>query len=130
MLPPQQLAYRKGLGTCDALLSITDKLQRALDMGAEARVVQIDFSSAAFGRVNHVGLLYKLRSAGVGGMVLSIIKEFLTDHTQRVCVDGRFSRFVDVVSGVPQGSVPGPLLFILYIGGLFDIVENYLFLLC
>ena len=126
ILPPQQFAYRKGLGTCDALLSITDKLQRALDIGGEARVVQIDFS-AAFDRVNHAGLLYKLRSVGVGGPVLSIIEEFLTDRTQRVCVDGCFSRSADVVSGVPQGSVLGPLLFILYIGGLFDLVEIDLF---
>ena len=56
-----QFAYRKGLDTCDALLCMSHTLQSALDSGQEARVVQIDLS-AAFDRVNHQGILYKLCS--------------------------------------------------------------------
>ena len=56
-----QFAYRKGLGTCDALLCVSHTLQSALESGQEARIVQIDFS-AAFDRVNHLGILYKLYS--------------------------------------------------------------------
>ena len=61
-----QFAYQKGLGTCDALLCMSLTLQSALESGQEARIVQIDFS-AAFDRVNHLGIFYKLCSVGIGG---------------------------------------------------------------
>ena len=64
VLPTTQFAYRKGLGTCDALLCVSHTLQSALESGQEARTVQIDFS-AAFDRVNHMGSLYKLCSVGI-----------------------------------------------------------------
>ena len=75
VLPTTQFAYRKGLGTCDALLCVAYTLQNALEMGQEARIVQIDFS-AAFDRVNHQGILFKLCSVGVGGSVLSVLTQF------------------------------------------------------
>ena len=59
VLPTTQFAYRKGLGTCDALLCVSHTLERALESLQEARIVQIDFS-AAFDRVNHQGIFYKL----------------------------------------------------------------------
>ena len=64
VLPTTQFAYRKGLGTCDALLCVSHTLQSALENGHEARMVQIDFS-AAFDRVNHLGILYKICSVGI-----------------------------------------------------------------
>jgi hypothetical protein len=76
LLPPCQFAYRKGLGTCDALLTVSHHLQAALDRRLEARLVQLDFS-AAFDRVSHVGLLYKLRSIGLSGSMLSMVEQFL-----------------------------------------------------
>ena len=76
MLPTTQFAYRKGLGTCDALLCVSHTLQCALEIGQEARIVQIDFS-AAFYWVNHQGILYKLCSVGIRGSVLSISSQFL-----------------------------------------------------
>ena len=97
-----------------------------IDCGAEARIVQIDFS-AAFDRVNHRGMIYKLKSVGIGGSILSIVEEFLTDRSQRVCIDGSCIRFIDVVSGFPQGSVLGRFLFILYTADLFGLVENDFF---
>ena len=57
VLPTTQFAYRKGVGTCDTLLCMSHTLQSALESGQEARIVQIDFS-AAFGRVNHLGIFY------------------------------------------------------------------------
>ena len=76
MLPTTQFAYRKGLGTCNALLSMSHALQSALESGPEARIVQIDFS-AAFDWVNHQGFLYNLGSMGIGGSVLSMFTQFL-----------------------------------------------------
>ena len=88
-----QFAYRKGLGTCDALLCVSHTLQSALENGQEAWIVQIDFS-AAFDRVNHLGFLYKLCSVGIGGSVLSILTEFLSNRSQQVMVDGCRSKLV------------------------------------
>ena len=80
MLPTTQLAYQKGLGTFDALLCVTHILQSALESGQDSRIVQIDFS-AAFDRVNHQGILYKLCSVGIGGSVLSIWTQFLSNRS-------------------------------------------------
>ena len=118
VLPTTQVSYRKGVGTCDALLCVSHTLQSALESGQEARIVQIDFSSA-FDRVNHQGILYRLSSVGIGGSVLSVLTQFLSNRSQFVLVDGCRSKLGNVVSGVPQGSVLGPLLFLLYTSELF-----------
>ena len=75
VLPTTQFAYRKGLGTCDAVVCMSHTLQSALKSGQEARIVQIDFS-VAFDKVNHLGIIYKLYSAGIGGSALSILTQF------------------------------------------------------
>ena len=125
VLPTTQFAYRKGLGTCDALLCVSHALQSALESGQEARIVQIDFS-AAFDRVNHRGILYMLGSVGIGGSVLPLLTQFLSNRSQHIQVDGCRSKLVNVLLGVPQGSVLGPLLFLLYTSELFSILENEL----
>ena len=81
MLPATQFAYRKGFDTYDALLCVAHTLQSALEMGQEARIIQIDFS-AAFDRVNHQAILFNLCSVGVGGSVLSVLTQFLSNRLQ------------------------------------------------
>ena len=120
-----QFAYHKGLGTCDAVLCVSHTLQSSLDSGQKARIVQIDFC-AVFDRVNHQGILYKLCSVGIGGSVLSILTQFLSNRSQHVMVDGCRSKMVDILSGVPQGYVLGPLLLLLYTSELFTVLENKL----
>ena len=93
VLPTTQFAYRKGLGTCDAFLCVAHTLQNALEMGHEARIIQIGFS-AAFDRVNHQGILFKLCSVGVGGSELSVLTQFLSNRSQYVVVDGCHSKLV------------------------------------
>ena len=112
VLPTTQFTYRKGLGTCDALLCVSHTLQSALE-SEQARIVQIDFS-AVFDRVNHQGILYRPSSLGIGGSVLSVLTQFLSNRSQFVLVDGCRSKLVSVVSRVPQGSVLGLLLLLLY----------------
>ena len=87
VLPTTLFAYRKGLGTCEALLCVSHTLQSALESGQEGMIVQIDFS-AAFYRVNYQGILYKLCSVGIGGSVLSILIQVLSNRSQHIMVDG------------------------------------------
>ena len=82
--------------------------------------MQIDFRTA-FDRVNHLGILYKLCSVGIGGSVFTILTQLLLNRSQHVMVDGCWSKLVNVVSGVPQGSVLGPLLFLMYTSELLSI---------
>ena len=74
-------------------------------------MVGLDFSAAFC--VNHKALLFKFRQLGIGGPFLGIVTEFLSSRLQRVVVDGQFNEYRNVISGVPQGIVLGPLLFIL-----------------
>ena len=90
-----------------------------------ARIVQIYFS-AAFERVNDQGILYWLCSVGIGGSVLSMLTQFLSNRSQHVMVDGCRSKLVDVVSGVSQCSLLGLLLFLLCTSKLFSIPKNML----
>ena len=95
--PAAQIAYRKGLGCTDALLTTCNHLQKSLDTGMESYIVKLNFC-AVFSRVSHSGLLFKLKSIGVGGSVLSICREFLSNHRQRFVVDGAK---VYISTGIP-----------------------------
>ena len=101
VLSSHQYSYRKTLGTCDALLDIVCAGQLELDRGGELALVQIDFS-AAYDRVNHEGLVFKLREAGVGGMILKVFQKFLYSRTQRVkvCVVRVFTSYLVCLSVV------------------------------
>ena len=125
MLPTPQFAYRKSLGTCGGFLCVAHTLQSALEMRQETRIVQINFR-ATFDMVNHQGILFKLCSEEVGGPVLSVLTQFLSNRSQYVVVDGWRSKLVKMVSE-PQESVLGQQLFLLYTAELFSIVENKLY---
>ena len=123
--PPSLLIIKVHFLISDALLCVSHTLHSALESGQEARIMQIDLR-AAFDRVNHLGVLYRLCSVGIGGSVLSILIQFLSNRSQHVMVDGCQSKLVNAVSGVLQGSVLGPVLFLLYTSELFSILENKL----
>ena len=96
--PATQFPYRKGLFCTDAMLTIPHDLQNPFDAGMEFYIVQLDFSPA-FDRVRHSGLLLKLKCIGVGGSVLSICREFLSNCRQRVVVESVTSMWITIVSG-------------------------------
>ena len=107
------LSLRIGKVWADALITISHHFQKSLDAAMESYIVQLNFS-AVFDRLSHTDHLFKLKSIGVGGSVLSIWTEFLSDCRERVVVDGAVSEWILIVSGAPQGCVLGPLLFILH----------------
>ena len=114
LLSPNQSGFRPGDSCINQLLSINHEILSAFDMGLEVCRIFLDISKA-FDKVWHDGLIFKLRQNGICGEMINILEDFLSDRKQRVVLNGQCSSWADIHAGVPQGSILGPLLFLIYI---------------
>ena len=119
LLNPNQSGFRPSDSTVNQLISITHTIFKAFDCNPpqDVRSVYLDVSKA-FDRVWHGGLIYKLKRCGVSGELLSLIQGFLQDRKQRTVLNGQNSDWGDISAGVPEGSILGPLFFLVYINDL------------
>jgi len=120
-----QHGFRKGGSCMSNLLAFLDRISHCVENGDNVDVIYLDFAKA-FDKVPHHRLKLKLRAHGISGKILNWIQEWLFNRKQRVCLRGYTSSWQLVLSGIPQGSVLGPLLFLIYINDIDKGILNWL----
>lgn len=122
LFPKHQSGFRKGYGTTSALLNLTDNLIRASDKKQATVIISLDYSKA-FDTIDHDLLCAKLQYYGFDEISIQFFNSYLKGRYQQVVISERFSKVSPIISGVPQGSILGPLLFIIYTSDIFNHVE-------
>ncbi len=123
LMTKEQHGFTKGRSCLTNLLEALEDWTKALDEGYGVDVVFLDYQKA-FDTVPHRRLLGKLESYGIGGETLKWIENFLGNRKMRVMLNGKSTDWIKVTSGVPQGSVIGPLLFLLYVNDIPNEVDS------
>ena len=114
VIAKNQSGFRPGDSTTNQLLYLIDEIHQAFD----------------FDKVWHEGLVSKLALNGISGSLLKLFQNYLNNKKQRVVLNGSFSEYSKIASGVPQGSILGPLLFLIYINDLEKHIKSSINFFC
>ena len=125
LLSKFQGAYTPNTSTTTQLIDIYHHILTALDKGKDIRFIFLDISKA-FDKLWHKGALYKMKKLGIKGKLLDWFEDYLKGRKQKVVVDGSTSQEEDLHAGVPQGSILGPMIFLIYINDLAEAVESHI----